>query len=141
MLYAGVPPTPSGSAVIAQMNWEIVPQANTSQAVETFRSGGGSGASHATVEAIKDQKKQFAGMDVRLLESQRGGPEKWMGDTNKGGGVDQLMQNVGNANQKWYVGGQRVQVVVGADRNGNLIKAWTAHVDLTSGRPIYSKVD
>jgi hypothetical protein len=83
MLYAGVPPTSSSSAVIAQMNWEIVPQTNTSQEVETFRRGGGNDASHATVEAIKDQKKQFAGMDVRLLESQRDGPEKWMGDTIK----------------------------------------------------------
>jgi RHS repeat-associated protein len=141
MLYAGVPPTPSGSAVIAQMNWEIVPQANTAQEVETFRNDGGSDASHATVESIKAQKEKFSGMEVRLLESQRGGPEKWMGDKNKGGGVDQLMQNVGTANQKWYVDGKRVQVVVGADSKGNLTKAWTVHVDITSGRPVYSKVD
>jgi hypothetical protein len=141
MLYAGVPPTPSGSAVIRQVNWEIVPQAATAQAVEKFRDNGGGDASHATIESIKAQKQQFAGMEVRLLESQRGGPETWQGDPNKGGGVDQLMQNVGNANQKWYVDGKRVQVVVGADKNGNLVKAWTAHVDVSSGSPVYSKVD
>ena len=45
-------------------------------------------------------------------------------------------------NQHWFVDGKQVQLVVGKDSQGNLIKTWEVHVVINKqgDRPVYSAV-
>jgi len=45
------------------------------------------------------------------------------------------------ADQRWYIDGKRVQLVIGKDSSGNLIKAWTVHVEVKPTGPEFSKGD
>jgi hypothetical protein len=45
------------------------------------------------------------------------------------------------ADQRWYVDGKRVQMVIGKDSSGALIKAWTVHVEIRPAGPEFSKGD
>jgi len=46
-----------------------------------------------------------------------------------------------SAGQKWYIDGKRVQMAIGKDSSGNLIKAWTVPVEIESTGPVFTKVD
>jgi hypothetical protein len=127
-----IPPKPSHSGVQSQMDYNIVPQANTMGELADKES-----------QLAKDPATQakYSNMEVRLYESQRGGIWKWFGDAVRGSGHDQLNMFAGYVDQKWYIDGKRAQLVVGKDSNGNLIKAWTVHVVLTNSGPQFSKSD
>ena len=79
---------------------------------------------------------------ITLVESQDGGPWKPEGDPSKGTAYDQISPEAKTFNQRWFVDGKQVQVVVGKDSKGNLIKTWEVHVVIpkTGDRPAYSPV-
>jgi RHS repeat-associated protein len=77
-----------------------------------------------------------------LVESLNGGPWKPTGDPGHGEIHDQISPEAKTFNQHWFVDGKQVQLVVGKDSNGNLIKTWEVHVVInkTGDRPVYSPV-
>ena len=80
---------------------------------------------------------------VSLVESQNGGPWEPTGDPSTGGEAhDQISPEPKTFNQHWFVDGKQVQLVVGKDSNGNLIKTWEVHVVINKSgdRPVYSPV-
>ena len=85
---------------------------------------------------------KYKGTTVTLVESQNGGPWKPTGDPTKGGAHDQITPEPKTFNQHWFVDGKQVQLVVGRDSKGNLIKTWEVHVAIekSGDRPVYSPV-
>jgi RHS repeat-associated protein len=79
---------------------------------------------------------------ISLSESQNGGPFKPTGDPSKGEAHDQISPEPKTFNQHWSVDGKQVQLVVGKDSNGNLVKTWEVHVVINKlgDRPVYSPV-
>ena len=129
-----VPPVPtSNTGVQAVMDYAIVPQANTIQELQNKTS---------ELRNDKATEDKYSKMDVKLWESQSGGKWQWQG-SHTGSGRDVLMRS-GN-DQRWYIDDgtstRRVQLVIGKDSSGSLIKAWTVHVDLKPTGPVYSKID
>lgn len=127
------PPVPtSNTGVQSVMDYAIVPQANTRTELQDKRS---------QLAYDKAAQERYSKMDVKLWESQSGGKWQWQG-SRTGSGRDVLMRS---ADQRWYINDststKRVQLVVGQDSSGNLIKAWTVHVELKPTGPVYSKVD
>jgi len=114
------------------MDYAIVPQANTLKELQDKRD-----------QLINDKATQekYSKMEVKLWESQRGGEWKWEGKPYFGKGYDQLSNWAGSADQRWYIDGKRVQLVVGVDTKGQLIKAWTVRVVETKIGPQFSRVE
>jgi len=79
-------------------------------------------------------------MEVKLWESQRGEKWQWQGSLT-GKGHDVLNVFAQRADQRWYIDGKRVQMVIGKNPSGALIKAWTVHVEIKPSGPEFSKVD
>lgn len=84
---------------------------------------------------------------ISLVESVNGGPFKPAGDPSKGTAHDQISPEAKTFNQRWFVadpGGQakQVQLIVGKDSGGNLIKTWEVHVVIKNfgDQPVYSPV-
>jgi hypothetical protein len=131
-----VPPRPSSNTGMqSEMDYKIVPQADTMKQLQD------------NVSNVRDDKAtqaSYSKMDVKLWESQRGGEWGWQGSL-PGRGHDSLNVAAGNADQKWYIKEgdttKRVQMVIGKDSSGNLIKAWTVHVDIYPTGPVFKKVD
>jgi RHS repeat-associated protein len=121
-----LPPTPQpGTGYLWEMDWKV---------------GTCSGGSCTQSSANQNQT-------VSLVESQNGGPWKPTGDPSKGEAHDQISPEPKTFNQHWFVadpGGKpkQVQLVVGKDSKGNLIKTWEVHVEIkkTGDRPVYSPV-
>jgi len=131
-----VPPRPSSNTGMqSEMDYSIVPQANTLNELQDKRS---------QVSDDKTTQEKYSKMDVKLWESQRGGEWQWQGSLT-GRGHDSLNVAAGNADQKWYIkegdSTKRVQMVIGKDSAGNLIKAWTVHVDIYPTGPVFKKGD
>lgn len=127
------PPVPtSNTGVQSVMDYAIVPQADTRTELQDKRS---------QLAYDKAAQERSSKMDVKLWESQSGGKWQWQG-SRTGSGRDVLMRS---ADQRWYINDststKRVQLVIGQDSSGNLIKAWTVHVELKPTGPVYSKVD
>jgi hypothetical protein len=121
-----LPPTPQpGTSYLWEMDWKV---------------GTCSGGSCTQSSANQNQT-------ASLVESQNGGPWKPTGDPSKGEAHDQISPEPKTFNQHWSVadpGGKpkQVQLVVGKDSKGNLIKTWEVHVEIkkTGDRPVYSPV-
>jgi RHS repeat-associated protein len=128
-----VPPQPEKvEGMQYEMEYSIVPQADTMQQLQD------------DVSNLKNDpatQANYSKMEVRLWESQRGGAWGWQGETLNGHGHDVLNLAAGSADQRWYIDGKRVQLVIGKDSNGALIKAWTVHVEVTGKGPVFTKVD
>jgi RHS repeat-associated protein len=129
-----VPPKPtSNTGTQSVMDYAIVPQANTRQELQD-RQG--------ELRYDKATQDKYSKMEVKLWESQSGGKWQWQG-SRTGSGRDVLMR--GPNDQRWYINDgtstKRVQLVIGQDSNGNLIKAWTVHVVFMPTGPVYSKID
>jgi len=80
---------------------------------------------------------------ITLVESKDGGPWEPTGDPMRGVARDQISpEGPRSFNQHWFVDGKQVQLVVGRDGKGNLIRTWEAHVvvEKTGDRPVYSAV-
>jgi RHS repeat-associated protein len=80
---------------------------------------------------------------ITLVESADGGPWQSSGDPIKGEAHDFISpEGPRSFNQRWFVDGKQVQLVVGKDSNGNLIKTWEVHVVVNKmgDRPVYSPV-
>ncbi len=84
---------------------------------------------------------------ISLVESKNGGPWQPEGSPTQGEAHDIISPEAKTFNQHWFVadpGGppKQVQIVVGKDSNGNLIKTWEVHVVInqTGDRPVYSPV-
>jgi hypothetical protein len=121
------------------MDYQIVPAANTQKELDQKMHPW----SHKDVAAYNDLQK----LGTKIWESIGGGPEGWQkNEFLRGGGHDNLSIFDGSVRQKWYIGPdenslKRVQVVVGADSNGNLIKAWTVGITFNSSGPVFSKIE
>ena len=128
-----VPPKPAVTqGAQFEMDYKITPQADTMKQLQD------------NVSNTRDDKAtqaNYSKMDVKLWESQRGGKWQWQGDPLKGYGHDVLNVFAKNADQRWYIDGKRVQLVIGKDGGGNLIKAWTVHVEIKPTGPVFSKGD
>jgi RHS repeat-associated protein len=85
---------------------------------------------------------KYQGTTVTLVESQNGGTWKPAGDPTQGGAHDQITPEPRTFNQHWFVDGKQVQLVVGKDNKGNLIKTWEVQVVINKqgDRPVYSPV-
>lgn len=125
-------PYQRGTDGTAYMDWQIVPQANNiSQLPSDPHAALGGKYSNAMI----------------LLDESKSPSEKghWEG-TRIGSGHDSLNPLALPVTQKWYIntggvnnsGNQRIQLVVGMQPDGTLIKAWT--VTVTAG-PVYKKED
>lgn len=133
MLTADPPGQPSkNNGVQAEMDYKIVPQADTWAELEQ---------KYSKVQKDPATQDKYSKMEVSLWESQRGGKWQWQGDTLNGHGHDVLNMFAQRADQRWYIDGKRAQIVIGVDTKGNLIKAWTVHVEVSSSGPKFSKVD
>jgi RHS repeat-associated protein len=79
---------------------------------------------------------------ISLVEKVGNGEWKPTGDPIKGVAHDQISPEPKTFNQHWLVDGKQVQLVVGKDSKGNLIKTWEVHVVInkTGDRPVYSPV-
>ena len=79
---------------------------------------------------------------ISLVEKVGNGEWKPTGDPIKGVAHDQISPEPKTFNQHWFVDGKQVQLVVGKDSKGNLIKTWEVHVVInkTGDRPVYSPV-
>lgn len=79
---------------------------------------------------------------ISLVESLNGSAFKPTGDPSKGVAHDQISPEAKTFNQHWFVDNKQVQLVVGKDSNGNLIKTWEVHVVINKmgDRPTYSPV-
>jgi hypothetical protein len=75
-------------------------------------------------------------------ESINGGPWNPTGDPMKGEATDMISPDAKSFNQKWFVDGKQVKLVVGPPVNGNWITTWEVHVviDKVGDKPIYSPV-
>jgi hypothetical protein len=113
------------------MDYKIVPQANTMQQLQD---------NYSKLQNDSKTQATYSKMDVKLWESQRGEKWQWQGSVT-GKGHDVLNVFAKSADQKWYIDGKRVQMAIGKDSSGNLIKAWTVHVEIKSTRPVFTKVD
>ena len=128
-----VPPKPAVTeGAQFEMDYKITPQADTMKQLQD------------NVSNTRDDKAtqtNYSKMEVKLWESQRGGKWQWQGDALKGHGHDVLNVFAQRADQRWYIDGKRVQLVIGKDSSGNLIKAWTVHVEVKPTGPEFSKGD
>jgi hypothetical protein len=79
---------------------------------------------------------------ISLVESLNGSAFKPTGDPSKGVAHDQISPEAKTFNQHWFVDNKQVQLVVGKDNKGNLIKTWEVHVVINKmgDRPVYSPV-
>jgi len=79
---------------------------------------------------------------ISLVESLNGSAFKPTGDPSKGVAHDQISPEAKTFNQHWFVDNKQVQLVVGKDSKGNLIKTWEVHVVINKlgDRPTYSPV-
>jgi len=128
-----VPPKPSTTeGAQFEMDYKIVPQANTMQQLQD---------NYSRLQNDSKTQASYSKMEVKLWESQRGEKWQWQGDALNGHGHDVLNVFAKSADQRWYVDGKRVQIVIGKDSTGALIKAWTVHVEVKSTGPVFSKVD
>jgi RHS repeat-associated protein len=128
-----VPPKPSTTeGAQFEMDYKIVPQANTMQQLQD---------NYSRLQNDSETQASYSKMEVKLWESQRGEKWQWQGDALNGHGHDVLNVFAKSADQRWYVDGKRVQMVIGKDSTGALIKAWTVHVEVKSAGPVFSKVD
>ncbi len=78
---------------------------------------------------------------ISLVESQNGGPWVPQGGAKMGKNTDTISpEGPKYFDQRWFVDGKQVQLVVGRDGGGNLIKAWQVHVTVnkTGDIPKYS---
>jgi len=127
-----LPPKPSvNTGVQSEMDYKIVPQANTMQQLQD-------NVSNLRNDSATQAK--YSKMEVKLWESQRGEKWQWQGSLT-GKGHDVLNVFAQRADQRWYIDGKRVQMVIGKDSSGALIKAWTVHVEIRPSGPKFSKVD
>src|SRR5437667_5095285 len=128
-----VPPKPARTeGAQFEMDYSITAQANTMQQVQENSS---------KLRDNKATQASYSNMEVKLWESQRGGKWQWQGDPLKGHGHDVLNVFAQRADQRWYIDGKRVQLVIGKDSSGALIKAWTVHVEVKATGPVFSKGD
>jgi hypothetical protein len=77
---------------------------------------------------------KFDKSDVKLTESVNGGDFKPAGNQ-KGGFTDVISPDTKTAVQRFSVDGKQVQVVIGKDAKGNLIKSWEVRVTVTYPNP------
>jgi len=79
---------------------------------------------------------------ISLVEKVGNGDWKPTGDPSKGVAHDQILPEAKMFNQHWFVDNKQVQLVVGMDSKGNLIKTWEVHVVINrlGDRPVYSPV-
>ena len=79
---------------------------------------------------------------ISLVEKVGNGEWKPTGDPSKGVAHDQISPEAKTFNQHWFVDKKQVQLVVGKDSNGNLIKACEVQVVINKlgDRPVYSPV-
>ena len=77
---------------------------------------------------------------ITLVESLNKGPWKPSGDPIKSEAHDQISLEPKTFDQRWYVDGKQVQLVIGKDSGGNLIKVWQVHGEIKKygEKPIYS---
>jgi hypothetical protein len=113
------------------MDYSIAAQADTEEQREV---------NFSILRDDKATQAKYSKMEVKLWESQRGEKWKWEGERT-GSGRDFLNFFARSVDQRWYIDAKRVQLVIGKDGSGNLIKAWTVHVEITSFGPRFSKVD
>jgi RHS repeat-associated protein len=99
----------------------------------TWKAGTCSGGSCSQSSANEKQT-------ISLVESVNGGAFKPTGDPAKGTAHDQISPEPKTFNQHWFVDGKQVQLVVGKDSKGNLVKTWEVHVAIKNlgDRPVYS---
>jgi YD repeat-containing protein len=128
-----IPPTQSVTAGAQfEMVYMIVPQADTMKELQD---------KYREVQNNPTIQASYSKMEIKLWESQRGGKWQWQGDPLKGKARDVLNVFAVRVDQRWYIDGKRVQMVIGKDSAGRLIKAWTVHVEITLSGPRLSKVD
>jgi hypothetical protein len=142
MLYDGVPVKPVEAGVQSSMYWHLVKSADTAAQADANEHPW----SHEDIQSINNTT-------VKLWEWQpKTESWDWHGDASKGGAPDQLNPAAGGSKgyvlQSWYAGDangnnlKRIQIVIGEDSSGHLIKAWTAKVWVnTPGAPRYEKCD
>ena len=82
------------------------------------------------------------GQTISLVESKNGAPFKAEGKPMKGTAHDEISPEPKTFNQRWFVDGKQVQLVVGKDSKGSLVKTWEVHVVINKlgDRPTYSPV-
>lgn len=99
--------------------------------------------SACSATACSDQTAENKKETVKLFESKNGGPWHWEGVPQPPGGAhDQISPEAKFFNQRWFVGNKQVQMVVGQDSTGNLIKAWEVRVEIKKpgDTPVYTSV-
>jgi RHS repeat-associated protein len=81
---------------------------------------------------------------ISLVEKSKETGWEWKptGEPQKGVAHDQISPEAKTFNQHWFVNNKQVQIVVGKDSKGNLIKTWEVHVVINKigDRPTYSPV-
>ena len=115
-------PTPqAGTNYFWQMDWKV---------------------SACSARSCSQQTAENAKQTITLVESMNGGPWEPKGDPQPGEAHDIIQPQPHTFNQRWFVDGKQVQLVVGKDSNGNLIKTWEVHVVINKAgdRPVYSPV-
>jgi hypothetical protein len=131
-----IPPQPSlTEGMQFEMEYHILPQADTILQLQK---------NSRKLDDDRVTQAKYSKIEIKLWESQRGGEWGWQGGL-LGEGHDVLNLAAGRVDQRWYAtdasGNKRIQLVIGLDDKGNLIKAWTVHVEITTSGPRYLKLD
>jgi hypothetical protein len=84
------------------------------------------------------QSKADTGRTISLVEQKGNKPWKPEGDPHQGWIKDYFSPEPRTWNQRWFVDDKQVQIVIGKDRNGKLIKTWELHWEVRKmdDRPI-----
>lgn len=89
-------------------------------------------------ERLEPPGSKYSRSTVELTESINGGPFRKAGDQ-AGGFTDLISPESRTIVQRFAIDGKRVQVVLGRDARGNLVRTWEVRVTVKyPKRPIYS---
>lgn len=87
---------------------------------------------------VKPTGSKYEKSEVTLNEQVKGEKEWKSGGSEKGGFTDWISIESRTLTQEFSVDGQRVQVELGKDDQGNLVGAWDVNVNVTANGPVYS---
>jgi hypothetical protein len=97
--------------------------------------------SACSAQSCSEQTAANKEQTISLVESQNGGPWVPQAGAKMGKNTDTISpEGPKYFDQRWFVDGKQVQLVVGRDGSGNLIKTWQVHVTVnkTGDIPVYS---
>ena len=87
---------------------------------------------------VESPGSKYENSVVTLNERVEGEKEWKSGGSDKGAFMDTISTESRTITQEFSVDGQRVQVVLGKDDQGNLVGTWDVNVNVTPSGPVYS---